>query len=834
VDTGIILGTDVTSSTPVRISERSRLNSLHIIGVPGSGKTNLIQHIAQQDMAAGNGMCLLDPHGPSAETIVDSVPARRKQDVIYWRPRDVEHPFGFNPFECDPEDPEVALIRSIRAQSFVSALEGLEEFNEVFAQGTRMKDVLLNLGHAFTLNQGFTLMDTLSFLDIHKEGVDYRKQFYPALLNENRPVYNFWKQFDKLSEYQRRDAVEGSANKLRRFANDRVMQRIFGQNKTFIDFKRLISEDKILIVNLAGVGEKNAAFIGAFVVWELWQAAEWCGPADQNPDIKPFHIIADEFHRYMTTAFPTINTQGRQYKIGVTVAHQNLGQLAGNIKTRDSVMGVKNKVIFLVSGTDARELAEEMDTTPKEEVVMRERPKLAPVFDPYKHLAQHGHRNPEVQSAFAGVTNWINDWKKNFAELELIEPDMRRLIGYTDRSEQIYENMRSYLYRRMTRAAFDLEEEPEVFSIETVILYLKQYNRPNFDNSSDEKAIKREVQLLSSYDAVREALATYPEEKARIDSELQRVRSEFPFDLIEYSNEPITYKLFGFRLIQYVDYNQGVDSMFFHASTPRIIEHVQETGEKATDLRMRLNYDGILIVNGIISYGAPPYRRPGSADYTKVIGVQWTVPFKFLLNALEEEREELGRVVDGHAGLARREEYLRDLLPYLQMLDRHMGSLIRLGDLLAEKPILTPTGEYEYIPERQRLFSDVGQEIANALTHLPLYTARCTILEGTQMKEYTIKTDQPIVPTPQGRKRGEEIRKHSRETYGTALDEMVLELPQKQGDTIEPQRTGFVYKVEQQPEMAVREEPEPYTPAEEEDDDEQFRFRQPPKLPEEH
>src|SRR5439155_25404052 len=123
------------------------------------------------------------------------------------------------------------------------------------------------------LNQGQSLIETLYFLSPIDEGKSFRQNFYPNLLKYNPQVLKFWKDFDELPKHDRYERTESTANKLRRFSNDPVMQGIFGQTANSLDFRAIIDEGKIVILDLSRIGLYNAAFIGAFVVWGIWTAA---------------------------------------------------------------------------------------------------------------------------------------------------------------------------------------------------------------------------------------------------------------------------------------------------------------------------------------------------------------------------------------------------------------------------------------------------------------------------------------------------------------------------------------------------------------------------------
>src|SRR5437773_8325942 len=59
----LVLGIDAAKNHPVSFPFDQRVRGTYIIGLNGTGKTTLIESMVVQDIRAGQGLCLLDPHG---------------------------------------------------------------------------------------------------------------------------------------------------------------------------------------------------------------------------------------------------------------------------------------------------------------------------------------------------------------------------------------------------------------------------------------------------------------------------------------------------------------------------------------------------------------------------------------------------------------------------------------------------------------------------------------------------------------------------------------------------------------------------------------------------
>jgi len=105
---GIILGENGFrgENTIVRIADNDRRRHMYIIGQTGTGKTTMMLNMIRQDIENGKGVAFIDPHGDSIETILQSIPKERMEDVIYFDPADTERPIALNLLEYDPAYPE--------------------------------------------------------------------------------------------------------------------------------------------------------------------------------------------------------------------------------------------------------------------------------------------------------------------------------------------------------------------------------------------------------------------------------------------------------------------------------------------------------------------------------------------------------------------------------------------------------------------------------------------------------------------------------------------------------------------------------------------------------
>lgn len=355
---GIVMGVNAFRGveTPIRIKLGDRRRHVYIIGTTGSGKTNLMQEMAKQDVAAGSGVCVVDPHGGFVEDVLASVPKERADDVVLFDPSDLERPVGLNMLEARaPEERDFAVQEMI---AIFYKLFPPEMIGPMFEHNMR--------------NAMLTLMEDEDYpgtiADIPRMFTDKAFQQYKVKKVRDPIVRAFWeKEMAKTSDFHKSEMLGYLVSKVGRFVENAMMRNIIGQPRSGFDFRRVMDEGKILLVNLSKgkVGEVNASLLGLIVVSKLQMAA--LARANQpEHDRRDFFLYIDEFQNFITDSIATILSEARKYKLNLTMGHQYMGQLVqgGDTKVRDAVIGnVGTVVAFRVGVEDAEILAKQFAPT---------------------------------------------------------------------------------------------------------------------------------------------------------------------------------------------------------------------------------------------------------------------------------------------------------------------------------------------------------------------------------------------------------------------------------------------------------------------------------------
>ncbi|MFA7286509.1 MAG: type IV secretion system DNA-binding domain-containing protein [Patescibacteria group bacterium] len=354
-DEGIVLGVNRYRGVDrvVHFDPADRRRHCYIIGTTGSGKSVLMGEMAKQDIKAGHGVCIIDPHGSLVEEILESIPPERAKDVIYFDPSDTDRPLGLNMLEATtPAEMDFATQEMIaifyKLVSDPSMIGPMFEHNMRNAMLTLMADpsapgTLVEIPRMFT--------DT-----------EFQRR---KVKNLTDPIVKaFWEQeMAKTSDFHKSEMLGYLISKVGRFIENAMMRNIIGQPNSAFDFRRVMDEKKIFLVNLSKgkIGEMNANLLGLIIVSKLQMAAlsRADSPADSFPD---FYLYIDEFQNFITDSIATILSEARKYKLNLVMAHQYVGQLVQgqDTKIRDAVLGNVGTIIsFRVGVEDAEVLAKE-------------------------------------------------------------------------------------------------------------------------------------------------------------------------------------------------------------------------------------------------------------------------------------------------------------------------------------------------------------------------------------------------------------------------------------------------------------------------------------------
>ena len=335
------------------IKTDDRRRHMYLIGKTGMGKSTILENMIVDDIRAGHGVAVVDPHGDLAEKIVEYIPSNRINDVVYFNPSDINFPIAFNVVEqVEPH------LRHLVASGLIGV------FQKLWADswGPRLEYILRNAILAILDFPGSTLLGVVRMLS----DKNYRKK---VVANIKDPVVKaFWeKEFSGYADKFASEAVSPIQNKVGQFLSSSLMRNIIGQVKSAIDIRDIMDNGKILIMNLSKgrIGEDNSALLGAMMITKI-QLAAMSRVDVPEKERRDFYLYIDEFQNFSTDSFANILSEARKYRLNLVLAHQYIEQLSEKVKP--AVFGnVGTMVVFRVGAADAEELVKEFTPTFLEE-----------------------------------------------------------------------------------------------------------------------------------------------------------------------------------------------------------------------------------------------------------------------------------------------------------------------------------------------------------------------------------------------------------------------------------------------------------------------------------
>ncbi len=338
------------------IKTDDRRRHMYIVGKTGMGKTTMMENMVLHDIYAGHGVGVVDPHGDFAEKIINFIPPKRFNDVVYFNPADMEYPIGFNILEVRNEEQKHLVS---------SGLMGI--FKKIWPDvwSARMEYILNNTILALLDYPGSTLLGINRLLSDKK----YRNKVVAKV--KDPVVKGFWQnEFANYEDRYAKEAVAPIQNKIGQFLSASVIRNIVAQVTSTINVREIMDTQKIFIMNLSKgrIGEDNSRLLGGMLITQLQLAAMERVDIPEK-DRKDFFLYVDEFQNFATPSFANILSEARKYRLSLIMAHQYVKQLDEIVA--DAVFGnVGTMVTFRVGGADAEMLVKELTPVFTEEDIV--------------------------------------------------------------------------------------------------------------------------------------------------------------------------------------------------------------------------------------------------------------------------------------------------------------------------------------------------------------------------------------------------------------------------------------------------------------------------------
>ncbi len=340
---------------PIYITDDDRRRHIYVIGQTGTGKSTLLGNMILEDIKAGKGVAIIDPHGDLVENALGFVPRERLDDVIYFNPGDLERPLGLNMLDFNYDRPEEKTFIVNEMQSIFNKLFSQETMGPMFEQ--YMRNALLLLMEDMP-NEPATLVE------VPRIFTDSAYRMRKLARIHNPVVIDFWeKEAVKAGgEASLANMTPYITSKFNNFISNDYMRPIIGQAKSAFNFREVMDSGKILLINLAKgrIGDINANLLGMVFTGKILMAALSRVDVADAEKRRDFNLYIDEFQNFTTDSIATILSEARKYRLNLTMAHQFIAQLEEKIK--NAVFGnVGSEIVFRVGVQDAEFLTKQFE-----------------------------------------------------------------------------------------------------------------------------------------------------------------------------------------------------------------------------------------------------------------------------------------------------------------------------------------------------------------------------------------------------------------------------------------------------------------------------------------
>lgn len=330
----------------VALSPEARMRHLYLLGATGTGKTNLLLRLIESDIRNKRAFCVIDLRGDLVDRILKRLSAAAAPD--HWRKRlllldlrDNESAVGFNPLSGGDDTYTRALL-------MLSVLKKQSD-----SWGVQLEDTLRHSLMALS-ETGWSLLEVRPLLT----NAAFRERVMESV--QDSQVRAYFEEFGQLSAAERNSRSSAALNKLSPLLSVPSLRQMFGQRQGF-SFGTLLDTQPgmIILVSLGVARLHDAARLAGGLLISSFQSAIMTRVDQPEAERVPAHLYVDEFECMASEKFEEIVAEGRRFRVGLTLSHQNLSQLPLNLRhvIRNNM---HTQVYFQTGAVDAGELVKDI------------------------------------------------------------------------------------------------------------------------------------------------------------------------------------------------------------------------------------------------------------------------------------------------------------------------------------------------------------------------------------------------------------------------------------------------------------------------------------------
>lgn len=344
----LVLGLADDGVSRVSVNDSIRSQHMHVIGATGTGKSRFLLSLIQQDIKAGRGCMLIDPHGELYSHILrwlsNNERLLERRTVRLIDITDQEWSVGFNPLQA-PSPAHIPVAVDATVSGLAHALDG-SDLSQTPLLARSLSAICTALAYS-----NLSLVQAPYFLN-----QQYRRERSSIIKAIPEPIYRqVWDKLEGLSAREYNETFASAERRILPFITDPKLASIIGQNENTLDLKACMDQGEIVLVNLAQTGGRTVSesvkLLGRLLVNNLVSRAYERDPITKP---RPVTVYLDEAQQFLSSDVPEILSQCRKYGLHLVLAHQYLEQLrsAGELIYRGVMGTARTKVVFTLDDPD--------------------------------------------------------------------------------------------------------------------------------------------------------------------------------------------------------------------------------------------------------------------------------------------------------------------------------------------------------------------------------------------------------------------------------------------------------------------------------------------------
>ena len=366
-----------------RISAKSRQYHTYVVGLTGRGKSKFLQNCLVQDIMAGRGCGVIDPHGDLAKDVMCSLIAKgffenesAFERVIYVAPRRRDYVIPFNVLARPDAETETYEI----AQRVISAF--MRAWARTLLEPPRFQQIM-RASLAVLIENGETLCSLYRLLTDD----EFREEKLASISDPKVAadcMTFFRNEFDKWGR-DRPHMIGSTTNKISALTDNPSLFYMLSQKENHLNIRKIMDEGKVLLVDMGDCDDETKRLLGTLIVTGFEQAALSRSRTTMDQR-KPFYLYIDEFqdfacHPGAAETFSQMLSQVRKYGLHLILANQSIAQLTKGLQT--ALGNAQTIVVFRISRADAEALAHVLGHVDSQEIKREaQTPTQHPIFSP--------------------------------------------------------------------------------------------------------------------------------------------------------------------------------------------------------------------------------------------------------------------------------------------------------------------------------------------------------------------------------------------------------------------------------------------------------------------